>query len=35
VQNLAAQFGGEVPELSVKRASLEDIYLQMIGDVHA
>ena len=35
VQKLAAQFGGEVPELSVKRASLEDIYLQMIGDVHA
>jgi ABC-2 type transport system ATP-binding protein len=35
VQNLAAQFGGEVPELSVKRASLEDIYLKMIGDAHA
>jgi ABC-2 type transport system ATP-binding protein len=35
VQTLAAQFGGEVPELSVKRASLEDIYLQMIGDTHA
>lgn len=35
VQKLAAQFGGEVPELSVKRASLEDIYLQMIGDIHA
>jgi ABC-2 type transport system ATP-binding protein len=35
VQKLAAQFGGEVPELSVKRASLEDIYLQMIGDTHA
>ena len=34
VQTLAAQFGGEVPELSVKRASLEDIYLQMIGDVN-
>lgn len=35
VQKLSAQFGGEVPELSVKRASLEDIYLQMIGDIHA
>ena len=35
VQNLAAQFGGEVPELSVKRASLEDIYLKMIGDLSA
>jgi ABC-2 type transport system ATP-binding protein len=34
VQTLAAQFGGEIPELSVKRASLEDIYLQMIGDVN-
>ena len=34
VQTLAAQFGGEVPELSVKRASLEDIYLQMIGDIN-
>ena len=34
VQTLAAQFGGEVPELSVKRASLEDIYLQMIGEIN-
>lgn len=34
IQNLAAQFGGEVPELSVKRASLEDIYLKMIGDLN-
>lgn len=34
VQILAAQFGGEVPELSVKRASLEDIYLKMIGDLN-
>ena len=31
VTELAAQFGGEVPELSIKRASLEDIYLEMIG----
>ena len=31
VTQLAAQFGGEVPELNVKRASLEDIYLEMIG----
>jgi len=31
VSELAAQFGGEIPELSIKRASLEDIYLEMIG----
>lgn len=31
VAQLAERFGGEVPELSVKRASLEDIYLEMIG----
>jgi ABC-2 type transport system ATP-binding protein len=31
VKELATQFGGEVPELSIKRASLEDIYLEMIG----
>ena len=34
VTQLAAQFGGEVPELIVKRASLEDIYLEMIGTTH-
>ena len=34
VTQLAAQFGGEVPELNVKRASLEDIYLEMIGATH-
>jgi ABC-2 type transport system ATP-binding protein len=28
---LAEKFGGEVPELSVHRPSLEDIYLSMIG----
>jgi ABC-2 type transport system ATP-binding protein len=34
VTQLSAQFGGEVPELNVKRASLEDIYLAMIGATH-
>ena len=34
VSQLASRFGGEVPELSVKRASLEDIYLEMIGGVY-
>ena len=34
VQMLAKEFGGDVPELSVKRASLEDIYLEMIGGIH-
>lgn len=33
VTQLAQQFGGEVPELNVRRASLEDIYLEMIGGV--
>ena len=31
VQRLAAQFGGEIPELSVDRPTLEDTYLQLIG----
>ena len=31
VTQLAQQFGGEIPELNVRRASLEDIYLEMIG----
>ena len=31
VAQLSSRFNGEVPELSVKRASLEDIYLEMIG----
>jgi ABC-2 type transport system ATP-binding protein len=31
VTDLAAQFGGEVPELVVERPSLEDVYLRMIG----
>jgi ABC-2 type transport system ATP-binding protein len=30
VTQLAAQAGGEVPELSVRRPSLEDIYLEMV-----
>jgi len=31
VNKLAAQFGGEIPELTITRPSLEDIYLKMIG----
>ena len=31
VTQLAQQFGGEIPELNLRRASLEDIYLEMIG----
>ena len=31
VTRLNAQFGGEIPELTVTRPSLEDIYLTMIG----
>ena len=31
VNSLSQQFGGEIPELNVRRASLEDIYLEMIG----
>ncbi|WP_117209410.1 ABC transporter ATP-binding protein [Allorhizocola rhizosphaerae] len=31
VQRLAQEFGGEVPELTVKRPTLEDVYLKMIG----
>ena len=31
VTELMARFGGEVPELTVTRPSLEDVYLQMIG----
>src|SRR5690606_16981530 len=31
VAELAARFGGEVPELTVTRPTLEDIYLRMIG----
>ena len=31
VTKLATEYGGEVPELTVTRPSLEDIYLKMIG----
>ena len=31
VTELAARFGGEVPDLVVERPSLEDVYLRMIG----
>ncbi len=31
VGELAARFGGEVPQLTVVRPSLEDVYLRMIG----
>jgi ABC-2 type transport system ATP-binding protein len=34
VQSLANRLGGEIPELSVHRPSLEDIYLSMIGASH-
>lgn len=37
VQQLASQFNGEVPHLSVRRASLEDAYLTLIAqdrDIH-
>jgi ABC-2 type transport system ATP-binding protein len=32
VAELAARFGGEVPGLAVSRPTLEDIYLELIGD---
>ncbi|MGY5884825.1 ABC transporter ATP-binding protein [Modestobacter lacusdianchii] len=32
VAELAARFPGEVPDLAVARPTLEDVYLQMIGD---
>jgi ABC-2 type transport system ATP-binding protein len=31
VTDLASRFGGEVPELTVSRPTLEDVYLQLIG----
>ena len=34
VQSLASRFDGEIPELSVRRPTLEDIYLSMIGATH-
>jgi len=35
IARLMAQYGGEVPELEVRRPSLEDIYLELIGSVTA
>ncbi|MEU4197866.1 ABC transporter ATP-binding protein [Kribbella sp. NPDC026611] len=35
VARLLAEYGGEVPELEVRRPSLEDIYLELIGSVTA
>ena len=32
VQDLAARFAGEVPDLAVSRPTLEDVYLRMIGE---
>jgi ABC-2 type transport system ATP-binding protein len=34
VNELSARLGSEIPELSVHRPSLEDIYLSMIGAAH-
>ena len=34
VTRLTAHFGGEIPELTVTRPSLEDVYLTMIGGTH-
>ena len=34
VASLAARFNGEIPELTVTRPSLEDIYIEMIGGAH-
>jgi ABC-2 type transport system ATP-binding protein len=31
VTELAASLGGEVPDLSVSRPTLEDVYLEMVG----
>ena len=31
VGELAARFGGEIPELRVMRPSLEEVYLAMVG----
>jgi ABC-2 type transport system ATP-binding protein len=35
VRELAARFPGEVPDLAVARPTLEDVYLQMIGEDRA
>jgi ABC-2 type transport system ATP-binding protein len=34
VKKLSEKYGGEVPELSVHRPTLEDVYLSMIGATH-
>jgi len=34
VKSLSARLGGEVPELTIHRPTLEDIYLSMIGATH-
>ena len=34
ISSLTTQFSGEIPELSVSRPSLEDIYLKMIGQAN-
>ncbi len=34
VMELTRRFDGEVPELTVTRPSLEDIYLELIGSPH-
>ena len=34
VKVLSARLGGEIPELSIHRPTLEDIYLSMIGATH-
>ena len=31
VRELTARFAGEIPDLAVRRPTLEDVYLQMIG----
>ena len=35
VGELAGRFAGEVPDLAVARPTLEDVYLQMIGEDRA
>ena len=32
IAEISSRLGGEIPELSVTRPTLEDIYLAMIGD---
>jgi len=35
VADLAARYGGEVPGLEVHRPTLEDVYLELVGEAHA